>query len=135
MHLFLLPVSIDDLSDAACHECVLMNIVVPAMTRETADSSPKRTRMKFQGDRVLLFMDDQREQVKAVTEHAEELQASRLTCFLPPRQGRSLWTTRNASRFSEMCSAELNKQASKRQQPPGRKKMRSNNEFFMDMRP
>ena len=64
MYLFLLPMSTDDLSDAGC---VFMNIVVPAIARETADSSamsPKRSRMKFQDDRVLLFMDGQREQVE-----------------------------------------------------------------------
>ena len=84
VHLFLLPISTDDLSDAAFHACVLMNIVFPAITREvntSSEMSPKRTRMKFQDDRVLLFMDGQREQVKAVTKHAEELHARKIDVF------------------------------------------------------
>ena len=70
VHLFLLPTSSDDLSDNELHACVLMNIVVPAILDEVSDSqdkSPKRTGHRFQ-DRVLLFMDGQREQVKAVHE-------------------------------------------------------------------
>ena len=145
MHLFLLPISTDDLSDTAFHECVLMNIVVPAITREVNNSSamsPKQSRMKFQDDRVLLFMDGQREQVKAVTEHAEELHARKFDVF----RGIPATTARTQPLDNSQCFpilrhvlregvAKLNKQASRRQQPPGRKKKRSKNEFFFDMRP
>ena len=107
MHLFLLPIPTDDLSDAAFHECVLMNIVVPAITREVNNSSEMSHKqsptMKFQDDRVPLFMDGQREQVKAVAEHAKELHARQIDVFrgIPA----SLWTTRNASQFSGTCCA------------------------------
>ena len=145
MHLFLLPISTDDLSDTAFHECVLMNIVVPAITREVNNSSamsPKQSRMKFQDDRVLLFMDGQREQVRAVTEHAEELHARKIDVF----RGIPATTARTQPLDNSQCFpilrnvlregvAKLNKQASKRQQPPGGKKKRSKNEFFLDMRP
>jgi hypothetical protein len=122
-----------------------MNIVVPAITREVNNSremSPKRSRMKFQDDRVLLFMDGQREQVKAVTEHAEELHARQIDVF----RGIPATTARTQPLDNSKCFpilrnvlregvVKLNKQASKRQQPPGRNKKRSKNEFFLDMRP
>jgi hypothetical protein len=121
-----------------------MNIVVPAIARETADSSamsPKRTLMKFQDDRVLLFMDGQREQVKAVTEHAEELHARKIDVFrgIPATTAR-IQPLDNSQCFPILRNvlregvAKLNKQTSKRQQQPGRKKKRSKNEF-LDMRP
>ena len=145
VHLFLLPTSSDDLSDNEFHACVLMNIVVPAILAEVSDSrdkSPKRTRHRFQ-DRVLLFMDGQREQVKAVHDHAEDLRALKIDVF----RGIPATTARTQPLDNSQCFpilrrtlqagvAKLNQRSRENQQkPPGRRTRRGQNEFFWHLGP
>ena len=145
MHLFLLPTSSNDLSSDDFHEFVLMNIVVPAIESEVSDSrdkSPRRTRQRFQ-DRVLLFMDGQREQVKAITDNAEELHARNIYVF----RGIPATTARTQSLDNSQCFpilrhmlregvAKLNQRSRENQRkPPGRRARRSENEFFWGLGP
>jgi hypothetical protein len=143
--LFLLPISSDDLSSDDFHEFVLMNIVVLAIESEVSDSrdkSPRRTRQRFQ-DRVLLFMDGQREQVKAITDNAEELHARNIDVF----RGIPATTARTQPLDNSQCFpilrhmlregvAKLNQRSRDNQRKsPGRRARRSENEFFWDLGP